>query len=204
MVSVATRVEELRRQLRAQAPFLGDREGVPSGLEALDGLLGGGFPGGAVTVLSGVPGSGRMTLATALLARHTRAGRPVAWIDGRGTLYPPALAAAGVDLERVLMVRGGGARTAYAVEQIIESGAFGVVVASGLERLLGPAVARRIQTSTEAARISTLLLLDPSAAGPITQAALKLQLSRRSGGILVEVEKDRSGRAAGRRAMVST
>lgn len=195
-------VEGLRQYISRTAPFYGEREGRKSGQERLDQLLGGGLPKGGLTLLTGPNGVGRLTLAARIVAEETKAGRPVAWIDAKGTLYPPALAAEGVDLERMLMVKSTGDRVVYAAEQIVGSGAFGVVVANGLDALLTPPRARRLQTAAEGRQISVLLVLDPPAAGRITNAALKLHLSRRNRSIMVEVEKDRTGFATGRRAIV--
>ncbi len=203
-MQTAATVEALRQYLSRTAPFYGEREAKKSGFDPLDRLLGGGVPKGALTVLTGARGAGRLTLAAQLAAEETKAGRPLAWVDAKGTLYPPALAAAGVDLARVLMVRSEDERVVYAAEQIVSSGAFGLVVASGLDSLLTPSRVRRLQTSLEGQPVSMLLVLDPPAAARVTSAALKLVLSRRSRGIMVEVEKDRSGSATGRRALVAT
>ena len=77
-----------------------------------------------------------------------------------------------------------------------------MVAASGLDHLLTPSRLRRIQTATEGARVCTLLVLEPRAAQRVTTAALKLRLTRRHRGIQVLVEKDRTGRAIGRRAIL--
>ena len=205
MFSVSEAAENLtaiRAYLKAHAPFLADRDEITSGSSTLDGLLMGGFPQGSLTVVSGELGTGRMTLVAQALRQQTQSGRPVAWVDGEGTLYPPALALQGVELQRLLLVRNAEARSVYALEQIIESGAFGMVAASGLDRWLNPSRLRRIQTATEAAKVCTLLVLEPRAAQRVTTAALKLRLMRRHRGIQVQVEKDRTGRAIGRRAVL--
>lgn len=192
-------VQALRAYLRAKAPFLGTREGLATGSEGLDQILNGGFPKGALTVVTGQFGSGRLTLAAQALAQQTRQSRPVAWVDAAGLVYPPALEAQGVDLGRLLMVQGAGEKGAYAAEQIIDTGAFPMVVVSGLDAHLDAARARRLQTASEGAQVSTLLVLEPPAAQRVQGAALKLHLTRRAHHIQVEVEKDRSGHAYGRR-----
>lgn len=205
MFSMSEAVQNLsaiRDYLKTHAPFLADREDVSSGSTALDRLLLGGLPRGSLTVITGEIGTGRMTLAAQALRRETQRGRPVAWVDGEGTVYPPALALQGVELSRLLMVRKSEERSIYALEQILESSVFTMVVASGLDRLLNASRLRRIQTATEGARVCTLLILEPSAAERATSAALKLRLTRRHRGIQVQVEKDRTGRAIGRRAVL--
>ena len=202
MSEAARNLTEIRTYLKTHAPFLSDREDVSSGSSALDRLLLGGFPKGSLTVMTGEVGTGRMSLAAQALRQETQRGRPVAWVDGQGTLYPPALALQGVDLQRLLVVRKAEERSVYALEQILESGAFGMVAATGLDRMLNPSRLRRIQAATEGARVCTLLVLEPHAAQRVTTAALKLKLTRRHRGIQVQVEKDRTGRAIGRRAVL--
>lgn len=84
---------------------------VPTGIAAVDELLAGGLPVGAVSEFVGPESSGRTSLALSFLARITQAGRVAAWIDGSDGLDPESAAAAGVDLTRLLWVRCGvGAR----------------------------------------------------------------------------------------------
>ncbi|MEL6188395.1 MAG: hypothetical protein AAFU79_27545 [Myxococcota bacterium] len=198
-------LDDLRRYLGEHAPFLGARSGRETGIEALDRLLamgaGTGLPQGALTVLGGAPGSGRASLAAHVLARETSEGRPVAWIDVRRTLYPPALVQAGVELKRLLVVRTDAERAVYAAEQLAGSGAFRVVVLSGLEGHLGPQRTRRLQTAAESGETSALVLLDPEREPSLTSAALELRLERRPGGVMVTVKRDRMG-PSGRRTFV--
>jgi hypothetical protein len=77
------------------------------GIPALDAVLGGGLPLGAITELAGRECSGRTTLALALVAGLTQAGRVCAWVDVSDTLDPESAAASGVDLARLLWVRCG-------------------------------------------------------------------------------------------------
>lgn len=206
-------LDALRRQLGQQAPFLGGRPGRPTGIDALDRLLarGGGsrgLPRGALTLLRGSPGSGRASLAARILAHETSQGRPVAWVDGRGTLYPPALAQAGIDLERLLIVRTDPERALYGAEQLLGSGVVSVVVMSGLERYLVPKRARRLLGAAENEEASGLVLVDETSPGTqarrrseITSAALELGVERKPGGLLVSVTRDRAG-PSGRRTLV--
>lgn len=195
-------VSSIRRFLEAKNPRLPPKTDTrPTGFLEIDRLLEGGIPKGAITVLTGSSGAGRMSIAARMLAQETKAMRPVAWIDGRGTVYPPALHQAGIELSRMLMVRGVSERALYAVEQILESGAFGVVVASGLEAHLSTAGLRRVQTATEKNGASTVFLLEPHASAAVTHASVKLKVVQRAAGTQVEVEKAR-GELVGRRALL--
>jgi recombination protein RecA len=83
------------------------REVMPTGIAAMDALLDGGMPVGAVTEMIGAECSGRTTLALSFVAQVTRAERVCAWIDVSNTLSPESAAASGVDLKRLLWVRCG-------------------------------------------------------------------------------------------------
>lgn len=106
---------------------------VRSGLGTLDAALGGGFPRGVIATLEGAPGSGRSAVAARLLATATADGGLGAIVESpegpEGSFFPPALAAAGVDLERLLVVRAENAtQIARAADILMRAAAFGVVV----------------------------------------------------------------------------
>jgi hypothetical protein len=86
---------------------------VPTGVPALDRLLGGGFPRGTLVALEG--DAGRWSLVARLVAQVTR--RAMAAILDDGALYPPGLAEAGARLERVLVVP---ARTPLLVARAVD------------------------------------------------------------------------------------
>jgi hypothetical protein len=83
----------------------------PSGIAELDTALGGGFPRGAVVELCGPASSGRTGLAYALLAQATERQEACAFVDASDSLDPISLAAAGVDLDRLLWIRCGEAES---------------------------------------------------------------------------------------------
>ncbi len=119
---------------------------IATGLPELDAALGGGFPRGIIATLEGPPGSGRSALAGRLLAAETANGLGAAIeTEGGGRLYPPALAVAGVRLERLLLVNAETpAEIARAADIVLRSGAFGILAiphaalsAAGWTRLAG-------------------------------------------------------------------
>jgi protein ImuA len=154
--------DEIRRIERRSARRAGS---VPCGLAAVDAALPlGGFPRGAVTELAGGPASGKTAVALALFAALGKEDL-MAFVDGREELYPPAAAARGVDLGRLLVIRP--ARKAqdgvaadrhpvlaalWAAEALLGSGAFAVVAMDvPLPRDLrgGDAALRRLQAAAE-------------------------------------------------------
>jgi recombination protein RecA len=78
---------------------------APTGVAALDELLDGGLPLGAVTEMTGPECSGRSSVALSFVSRFTQVGSVCAWIDVSDAFNPESAAAAGVDLSRLLWVR---------------------------------------------------------------------------------------------------
>ena len=70
-------------------------------------MLGGGFPRGSVVELCGPASSGRTSLAFSLLAQATERQEACAFVDVSDSLDPISLAAAGVELPRLLWIRCG-------------------------------------------------------------------------------------------------
>lgn len=95
---------ELKARLHAApgAPKTGLNDLIPTAVTALDDLLGGGLPKGALVTLEGAASSGRWSIVASLLAEVTR--RSLGAIIDDGSLYPPTLEAAGVRLDRLLVV----------------------------------------------------------------------------------------------------
>ena len=79
----------------------------PTGIAAVDELLRGGLPVGAITEIAGPQCSGRTSLALSFVAASTQANRVCAWVDVSDALSPEAAAAAGVQLDRLLWIRCG-------------------------------------------------------------------------------------------------
>lgn len=103
------------------------RTTVTSGDDGLD-TAAGGLPCPGLVEVVGTVGSGRTRVAMAWAAARTRAGEPVAWIDPERVLYPPTAAVLGVDLAQLLVVRPDPLHAAWATEQVLRSGCFGLVV----------------------------------------------------------------------------
>jgi hypothetical protein len=131
-------LEELLRARRLQAaapPLRGeDRRLQPLafGVAPLDGLIAGGLPRGGLSEIHGPASSGRTGLALALCARSTGRGALVSWVDPADRFDPASAAEAGMDLSRLLWLRGGqGAglqRALSALGTVLGSGLFEAVV----------------------------------------------------------------------------
>ena len=103
----AAKVAELRALLREQHPSAQVLDApeygiLPSGLGALDDLLPGGLPRGALTLFTGRSSSGKTGAVLAYLAEWTRQGGTAAWLHAGG--FSPgsaAQAAPGMDVRVV-------------------------------------------------------------------------------------------------------
>lgn len=111
------------RQLEAR-----ERRGrLATGVEALDRLLGGGWPRGALSELVGGRSSGRTALALSSIAEALRRHEAVALVDVGGALDPRAAARAGVPLGRLLWVRCAPDKALAAAEVVLSAGGFGLL-----------------------------------------------------------------------------
>jgi hypothetical protein len=129
MLPARTDFQELKARFHAAAaaPRTGREPLFPTAIASLDALLGGGLPCGSLVTLEGYGTAGARSIAAALLAQATRTGLG-AIIDG-GELYPPSLEAAGVRLDRLLIVPAGTpVRAARAADLLLRSRVARVVV----------------------------------------------------------------------------
>ncbi len=111
----ALRARHLDRTLTTALPPVvpGDRTAVvPSEIAALDAVLRGGVPRGQLSEIAGPASSGRTTVLFSLLAAATRGGGIAALVDTVDRLDVPSAAAAGIELDRLLWVRGDAVSTA--------------------------------------------------------------------------------------------
>ncbi len=79
----------------------------PFGIRAVDELLHGGLPLGAITEVVGPECSGRTSLAVSFIAGMTQSGKVCAWVDVSSMFHPESASASGIDLARLLWVRCG-------------------------------------------------------------------------------------------------
>jgi hypothetical protein len=149
-------LDRRHREASAAAFALGDDAIVRTEIPEVDRILGGGFPRGTIAALEGAPSSGRSALAARLLAEAT--GRGLGALIGND-LFPPALAAAGVRLERLLCVPvTDPVAAARAADIVLRSGAFTVVVIPALPSGRGTGSATWTRLASLAHRANALLV----------------------------------------------
>ena len=193
MTSLAT-ILQTGRVWRGASVSAGGQAGLPSGFAALDEQLpGGGWPAGVLTeILPAHEGIGELRLLGPALARLSAQGRTLAWIAPPYLPYAPALAAAGIALPRIVIVRTANARDAlWAAEQALRSNACGAVLC-WLERPRYPDL-RRLQVAAEGGDAAGFVFRKPVAVNESSPAPLRLSLATDAGGLAVHILKRRGG-----------
>jgi hypothetical protein len=94
---------------------------LSTGIETLDASLGGGLPFGKIVEVSGLPGSGRSSLALSMGLRCLALGHAVAWVESRCFFWPLPAIEAGVPLNRLLVLRVPPAEQLHAAELLLSS-----------------------------------------------------------------------------------
>lgn len=185
--------EELRRWEAAKHPAATVR--TSTGCVQLDRLFpeGGVARGTLVEWLAEGEGSGAMWLALIAAREACRGHGPLVVIDSRGTFYPPAAARAGIDLERLIVVRATPARDeSWALDQSLRSSGVGAVLCT-TDRL-GQRAARRLQLAAEASGGVGFLVRPASVRSEPCWSEVRLLVEPRAG-----TAEPQEGRRRGRR-----
>ena len=165
---------------------------VPTGHAALDRELpGGGWPTGTLSeVLHDGVGIGEIGFLAGAIARASEGDRMIAWVNPPHLPYAPALAQAGIALERCLVVSPANKEDAlWATEQALRSGACGAVLfwlAQGEYAWL-----RRLQMAAEAGRSMAVYFRSTAAEKLSTPAHLRVLLDRAEGSLRIRIPKRR-------------
>jgi recA bacterial DNA recombination protein len=168
---------------------------LSSGLAPLDTLIDGGIPRGRISEITGRAGSGKTSIAASFASFATRRGEVAAWLDASGSFDPESMAAAGVELRRMLwasmktassswIVSAAGSRTRHqsaivkAAELVLEAGGFGLVVVDFGEavRSITYASSLRIARAAERSGAAVIAIAPWRMCG--TFAALSIAASR--------------------------
>ena len=170
---------------------------VPTGFAELDAALpGGGWPRGALTELAlEREGIGELRLTLPALARLQAESRYVVFVAPPYRPYAPALAAAGLDLRRLVVV-GGVARddALWAFEQALRAPECGAAFAwtpAHDERVL-----RRLQVAAREGGTWGILWRRPGQHASAAGAPLRLRLAPEQGRLAVRVVKRRGAEIA--------
>ena len=170
---------------------------VATGFAELDAVLpGNGWPRAALTeILLEREGIGELRLTLPALARLQSGGRSIVWVAPPYRPYAPALAAAGLDLARLIVVHGASRTDAlWAYEQALRApecaAAFGWMPASD-ERVL-----RRLQVAAREGRTWGVLWRRPGERAHDSAVPLRLALGPAQGRLAVRVLKRRGGELA--------
>lgn len=167
---------------------------VPTGHAALDAELpGGGWPVGTLSeVLHDAAGIGEVRLLAGALARAAEGERLIAWINAPHLPYAPALAQAGIPLERCVVVRPANREDAlWAAEQALKSGACGALLL-WMERFAEEYPwLRRLQMAAEAGGSMAVMFRSTAAERHSTPAHLRVAVAREPGALQVRIAKRR-------------
>lgn len=150
---------------------------------------------GRLCELGAGPDTAALTAAFALVLDTQVTGSPVAWVTARATtFYPPDVAAAGVDLAALVVVRTDSARRAgRAADVLLRSGAFGLVVLElGTRAVLPTPLQGRLVQLARKHDAAVLCLTEKTAAEPSLGSLVSLrgQVRRRrtADGFLCELD----------------
>jgi hypothetical protein len=168
--------------------------GLSTGFGALDDCLpGGGWPRqGLIELLADYTGIGELRLlmpALAALCGEQSEGGWLAWVSPPYQPYAPALAASGIDIRRVLVVRSGPA--AWVMEQALRSGSCSAVL--GWVDAIDMSSLRRLQLAAEQSSCFAVLFRRSQAARLPSPAMLRIALSVAQTGLEVKILKSRGG-----------
>jgi len=220
MALPASLLERLPMPFRHGEPSTGVSV-LPFGLSELDQVLpDGGLPRGTVVELV-VAGGSALATSVALLACRSAQREAVArggeapfcaFVDPSATLHGPGVAASGVELQRLLVVRPPLEALARTAIRVVESQAFSVVVVDGagvpgasVGPSLGswPRVVRRLSLSARASGATVLLVTDGGAQRPLPlPVAMRIELARPDvDRLTVRIAKEHRGRVSGPRGI---
>lgn len=191
-------IGELRAFLNRSAPAATGLP-CPLGLPVLDGALGGGLPTGCLQEVIGGDDAAAGGFCAFLLGRLMTAGRSVLWgWIGEGDLYPPGLAAYGLDPARVILVSAAGpADLLWAMEEGLRSPALAGVMME-VDRL-DLVASRRLQLAAASGGVTGFLLArGRRAPAAVSAAALRWRIDGLPGERWrVLLERRRGGKPGG-------
>ncbi|WP_346837128.1 translesion DNA synthesis-associated protein ImuA [Microbulbifer sp. SAOS-129_SWC] len=177
------------------------RSGIATGSATLDALLTGrGWPRGATTeLLLDRSGVGELSLLLPALAAATRQGQMVALVNPPHIPYAPALAAAGVQLEKLLILYPRGYKDElWAIEQTLQSGCCGALLSWQGRQAPVDKDLRRLQIAAREGDCVHFQFRPRTCAASPSPASLRLQLHSDGEQLGVQLLKQLGGRSGQR------
>jgi protein ImuA len=164
--------EEIERRER--------RGRVGSGVAAIDALIGGGWPRGALSELAGGRSSGRTALTLETLGAALRRAETVALVDVDGNLDPRMAAAGGMPIAGLLWVKCGVGQALAAAEIVVAAGGFALVTVDlGAAGLKAPTAAwQRLKRAAEQQGTAVLVTAAHRLPGALGACAVTLAPGR--------------------------
>jgi cell division inhibitor SulA/protein ImuA len=136
-------------------------------------------------------GIGEVGFLSGALAHAAEGNRLIAWVNAPHLPYAPAIAQAGIPLERCLVVRPANREDAlWAAEQALKSGACGAVLL-WVEPMRDYASLRRLQMAAEAGRTMAVYFRPTAAESHSTPAHLRVVVLREKGALNLRIPKRR-------------
>jgi hypothetical protein len=201
-VTIGQLLQDSRLWHAGRASAAAAREVIATGWPALDRALGGGWPRGQLTeLLIDTHGVGELSLLLPALARlssrRDEEGDAPGWVmfvAPPHVPYAPALACAGLNLSRLLVVHSRRAmETLWAIEQAVRSGTCSAV--TGWSAVLREGSLRRLQLAAESGNCWTVLVRPARLQAVRSPAPLRILLQREGGTrrLLLSILKRRGG-----------
>ena len=138
------------QRLSAAALAAGKRRTFKTGLRCIDNLLPGhAFPCASVHEILAEPGHGLPFFFATVLAQSAGTRGAVVWCDPQTSIYPPALSAMGIPLDRTFILKPkADADEIWALAECLRCPGVGVTL--GFPKRLSRTEARRLQLAAEA------------------------------------------------------
>ena len=153
-------------------------------ISALDGLFPqGGIPYGQLIEISGCGSSGKTRLLFSILANLTKTSH-AAYVDFSNCFFPAAAVAAGMDINRLIVIRPENHLTGMRVAELLLQQKLAACVVCdlvGQAEALPPAMLHRLRTRTVRARgLMIFLTENNSHLIPTSMISLRLEVKRKS------------------------
>lgn len=173
------------------------RSTTGSGFRQLDESLGGGWPEAGLTeLLCSSAGIGELRLLAPALRQLSTQQRWIAWVNPPFVPYAPALKAAGIDVDKILLIHPKNhAEALWAVEQASRSGTCSAVLAWFDEKKLKASDTRRLQLASKSGGTLSVLFRPDQAENKASMAELRVRLKPAASGdsLSVDILKRRGG-----------